>query len=112
VKIGSVHAKGRPTECIREQERTLFRVIPDEMSILKPNVVLFLSGPHYDDVIHENFGEVGYAPLPPYKERQLAKFSIPEIPSIELAFRTYHPCYLSINGIKSYFSAIINEIAR
>jgi hypothetical protein len=112
VKIGNAHDKGRPVECIREQERTLFRVIPGEMNILKPNVVLFLSGPRYDDVIRENFAEVSYAPLPPYTERQLAKLSIPEIPSAELAFRTYHPGYLFRNDINSYFGAIIDEIAR
>jgi hypothetical protein len=108
IKIGKAGEKGRPPENIYEVERDCFHVIPDEIRILKPNVLLFLSGPNYDDAIRNNFGEgITFADTPPFNERQLAKVSVPDI---DFAFRTYHPTYLWRNDIDSYFNAIVSEI--
>jgi hypothetical protein len=109
VKIGKVReaGPGRPPKNIYDAERKFFHVIPDEVKILKPDIILFLTGPDYDDAIRDNFGETVYSPVPPYSERQLAKLSIP---SIGFAFRTYHPNYLWRNDINSYFNAIVENI--
>jgi hypothetical protein len=107
IKIGIADNKGRPPEYIYEQEREYFHVIPEEVNILQPNVLLFFTGPYYDDAVRFNFEEVRYTPLPPFDERNLAKLSIP---GIDFAFRTYHPNYLFRNGINSYFSAIVQAI--
>jgi hypothetical protein len=107
VKIGKDHEAGRPPKNIYDAEREFFHVIPDEVKILKPDIILFLTGPNYDDVIRDNFGELAYSPVSPYSERQLAKVVIP---SIRFAFRTYHPNYLFRNDIDSYFRAIVKRI--
>jgi hypothetical protein len=77
IKIGKDGEKGRPPEYIYEQERLHFNVIPEEINILQPNVLLFLTGPSYDDAVRNNFGETVYTPIPPFDGRQLAKLSIP-----------------------------------
>lgn len=110
IKVGKADEAGRPQECIYSVERALFRVIPDEVSILKPNAFLFLSGPYYDDAIRNNFGEVGYTPVPPFEEKQLAKLNLP-LTDVAFAFRTYHPRYLFNHDINSYFNAIIDGIS-
>jgi hypothetical protein len=110
IKIGKDGEKGRPPEYIYEQEREYFNVIPDEVDILQPNILLFFTGYTYDDAIHNNFGKVVYTPVHPFGDRQLARLSIPARPEINCAFRTYHPNYLWRNNINSYFNAIVNEI--
>jgi hypothetical protein len=107
IKIGKETTKGYPSSNIREAELTHFRVIPDEIRILQPNVLLFITGPYYDNCIRDNFGELLYSPIEPYTNRQLAKLSIP---NIDFAFRTYHPNYLWRHNIDDYFNAIINQI--
>jgi hypothetical protein len=107
IKIGKEDAPGRPPQNIYNAERQFFHVIPDEVKILNPNIILFLTGPNYDDVIRDNFGEDIYSLVPPYSERQLAKVSIP---AVDFAFRTYHPNWLWRNDIDSYFNEIIKNI--
>jgi hypothetical protein len=109
IKIGKEGESGRPPQNIYEVEREYFHVIPDEIKILKPDILLFLTGPSYDDVIHDNFGDVTYCAIQPYDERTLAKVLIPEI---NFAFRTHHPTHLRLTkqNINDYFNAIIDEI--
>jgi hypothetical protein len=107
VKIGKKEAKGCSKSNVREIERKYFHVIPDEIRILQPNVLLFLTGPDYDDCISENFGETVFSPVQPYSESQLAKLSIPDV---DFAFRTYHPHYLWKHKIDDYFNATVNQI--
>jgi hypothetical protein len=107
-KVGKSEEKGRAPEYIYELELEHFHVIPDEVRILKPDIIVFFTGPYYADAIRDNFGDVVYTPLPPYTERQLARVSIPEI---GLAIRTYHPNYLLRSGTREiYFNSIVKEI--
>ena len=107
VKIGKQGDKGIPPDYIYEIEREKFHVIPTELEILKPNVVLFLTGPNYDSVIKDNFGELKYEALPNSTERQLSRVTLKDV---EFAYRTYHPNYLWRNDIDDYFDTIINDI--
>lgn len=107
VKIGKQDDKGFPPDYIYEIERTHFDVITDELDILKPNIVLFLTGPNYDSVIVDNFGALEYKPVAPFSQRQLSMLQLFDIPFV---FRTYHPNYLWRNDINSYFGAILNSI--
>jgi hypothetical protein len=110
IKVGKAYESGRPPECIYGQERLHFGVIPEEVNILRPNVLLFFTGPNYDDAIRNSFGEVGYAPVPPFDARQLARLSVPAAPTADFAFRTYHPGYLFRDNIDRYLDAIAQEI--
>jgi hypothetical protein len=107
VKIGKFNDKGCPPDYIYDAERNCFSVIKEEIDIIKPNVILFLTGPDYDNKISDIFGKLTYAPLAPFSERELSKISIP---NVDVAFRTYHPGYLWRNNIGNYFNVIINEI--
>jgi hypothetical protein len=108
VKIGKCNEKGFPPDYIYEAERNSFHVAKDELKILQPSIVLFLTGPNYDSVIHDNFGALHFSKLPSnFSERALAKVTMLGIP---FAFRTYHPNYLWRNDINAYFNAIIDKI--
>jgi hypothetical protein len=108
VKIGKSDQKGFPPDYIYEVERNHFSVIKDELQIIKPNVVLFLTGPFYDSVIADNFGQLKYTALSPFSNRELSRV---ELSGIDFAFRTYHPNFLWHKGlIDSFFERIINEI--
>jgi len=107
VKTGKSDGRGMPPNYIYEVERNYFSIIKDELKIIKPNIVVFLTGPNYDWVIKDNFGLLNYEPLFPYSERQLSKVSLE---SVDFCFRTYHPNYLWRNNINSYFDRIIDEI--
>jgi hypothetical protein len=107
VKIGSDGHTGF-IEDYHETEIKTFSVIKDELKILKPTVALFLTGPYYDYVIRENFGDINFSKLPiHFSEKQIAKLTIP---GVAFAFRTYHPGYLLRNDLDSYFNAIIDKI--
>jgi hypothetical protein len=107
VKIGKQSEKGFPPDYIYEIEREFFHVIPDELQILKPNVVLFLTGPNYDSIIADNFGELKHEALTIFPERELSEVSLD---GVDFAFRTYHPNYLWRKGIDKYFETIIENI--
>jgi hypothetical protein len=109
VKIGLDGSSDYPTENIRKAEHDFFHVIPNEVNILQPDMLLFLTGPgpNYEDAIRRNFGEISYTAIPPYTERHVARLAIEQV---RLAFRTYHPGYLWRKDIDGHFKAIVQEI--
>ena len=109
IKIGRIDKAGRPPNYIYEIERRCFDVIKEELKILQPDFCLFFSGPDYDNVLKDIFGEIEYNPVIPYAERELAKINIP---GIDLALRTYHPNFLYRNDIDDYFETILGQINR
>ena len=100
IKIGRLGERGRPPREIYDLEREYFPVIKAEIEILQPNVVIFLTGPSYDDVLRDNFGPVELQPLRPFSERQLSSL---KLTGVQNAFRTYHPNYLWRHKIDSLF---------
>ncbi len=107
VKIGKYKEKGFPPDYIYEVEQNHFSIIKDELQIIKPNVVIFFTGPMYDSVIEDSFGKLNYIPLAAFSERWLSKV---ELSGVDFAFRTYHPNFLWRNNIDNFFQTIINEI--
>jgi hypothetical protein len=109
IKIGLADNTDRPEKNgnIDKAECDFFHVIPDEVKILQPDMLLFLTGPDYADAIRRNFGEATSTAIPPYTEREVARLAIEQV---RFAFRTYHPGYLWRKGIDSYFNAIVQEI--
>ncbi|HOJ19709.1 MAG TPA: hypothetical protein PLT92_14190 [Ignavibacteriaceae bacterium] len=107
IKIGKNDGKGRPSETIYNIERNYFRVIREEVSILQPQITLFLTGPNYDEIIQNIFGEINFIGVPPYTSRQLSRLYLE---GVEYTFRTYHPNYLLRNNINNYFTIILEAI--
>lgn len=94
VKIGRKHGPGCDDR-INELTLKYFPVIPEELNILKPDVILFLTGPNYDWRIRKTIGD--------FKTRQvdhIKKFDeiIFDNSSLPRAFRCYHPRYLRQSG--------------
>lgn len=68
----------------------LFRA---EFQAIAPEVVVFVTGPHYDYVIKKMFGDVHFARGSELlTEREFARVVAPSLPL--KSFRTYHPAYL------------------
>lgn len=109
IKIGnSGKNKNYPPDYIYNVEKEYFNVIKEEIDILKPDIILFVSGPNYDIEIKNSLVDVDFKPLSAnFSERQLAKLSYKNQPNI---YRTYHPNYLWRNNIDSFFEEIINDI--
>ena len=78
-----------------------------EVNILKPDIILFLSGPYYDNILKEQFENIKYKNVNGFTKRQLAKL---KMDNVDYSFRTYHPNYLYRNDINKYFDAIIEMI--
>ena len=77
---------------IHDLEKEYFHVIPQEIEILKPDVLIFLTGPGqnaYYNYIKENFKVKGSPkPLAGIDVDAVAKL---DIEGISLAYKTYHP---------------------
>jgi len=107
VKIGKSGGKGMPPEYIYQIEKNHFSILSKEIEILKPNIVLFLSGPYRDYILRNQFENIEFESIENYGLKQLAKV---KLENVEYAFRTYHPNYLWRVGINNYFDTIIDEI--
>jgi hypothetical protein len=78
-----------------------FDVISNEIEILQPDIILFLSGPNYDENINCSIKDLKFNQfVSRYSQRELAKIDYKEFKNI---YRTYHPQYL-------YRKSIINDI--
>lgn len=106
VKIGRSEGRGLPPPYVYDMEHKYFPVISKELKILKPDLVLFLSGPNYDHIIEQSLGKTEKKTVQSFSQRQLVKIKTADLP---LSYRTYHPNYLWRNGIDDYFNAIIND---
>jgi hypothetical protein len=109
IKVGnSGRDKNYPPEYIYKIEKEYFNVINDEINVLKPDIILFVSGPNYDKVIKNSLIDANFEALSDkFSARQIAKIEFKNHNNI---FRTYHPNYLWRNNIDSYFNEIIENI--
>ncbi len=87
-----------------------FNILPDEIDVLKPDAVIFLSGPHYDDKIKIQFDEnlVFEQINNNISVRELAKIKHPKLPNH--TYRTYHPRYLNFQNKLVYLTTIASLI--
>jgi hypothetical protein len=67
-------------------------IVLEEIKVLRPDVVIFLTGPRYDWVI-EQLLNATIRPLSPFPKNELAHVVSASLPP--LSFRTYHPGYLN-----------------
>lgn len=105
VKIGKCD-KGFPHE-INDIAIKHFNVIFEEIKIVQPDIMVFMSGPNYDHEIKKILGEYKTTQIGSFSKRQLCKMEFENLPT---SIRTYHPNYLWRNGIDKYFNAIVDEI--
>jgi hypothetical protein len=110
IKMGKAGEMGRPPAYIYDIEQKHFSVVKEELDILKPDVLLFLTGPNYDARIEDKLGKLTFEPFSSYNERTIAKV---KLPYTDFAYRTYHPNYIYRQGrgtIEAYYQAILDDI--
>lgn len=109
---GEPHGKccGQPTERIKDIERSCFNVVAEEVKILRPDVVLFMTGSGADNAIKEKFGLTDDAFTPVRDGLFLHRVCIP---GVKYAARTIHPVDRRSNAeIDDYYNAIIEDILK
>lgn len=99
----------QPTPKIQEIEREYFNVIADEVKILKPDVILFLTGKGVDGRIREVFGLSDDAFNPVKDGLFLDRI---EIPGVKYAARTVHPSerFKPNEYFTRHFNALVNDL--
>lgn len=104
----------RPTQAIEDLMQKEYNVLPMEIAALKPDIVIFLTGPYYDDRIKSTFtdslvrgDQLKFHPVDGLSENQLSRLSHPSLP--QHTYRTYHPGY-SLRYKQEIFIPIIEAI--
>lgn len=113
----------RPPEHIEELLQKEYNVLPMEIDVLNPDVIIFLTGPYYDDRIRETYrdtyvrgDQLGFLPIEGFKGNELTRLSHPALPYH--TYRTYHPGYSLRKEqdvflpIKSVLASLINESTK
>ncbi len=80
---------GRPSSTV-EGAVSRLGLLPTELGITRPDVVVFFTGPAYDDRIRSSFPGVAFVA----RSRSVSQLSHSLLP--RLTFRTYHPKYLRL----------------
>ena len=98
---------------IHEIEKKCFHVIPEEIKILKPDIVIFYTGPgensYYKYVIEEdNFTLTGE----PERLDSLNKYDVVKLPikEVKLAYKTWHPARMNKELREQVYGAILADI--
>lgn len=92
LKVGRADAKGTPSPEIIKLQHDYFPVIKAEIELLKPDVVVFFTGPYYDQHIKHEFPDAEFAKIENIKEQEICAIHSTNLPS--RTFRSYHPQYL------------------
>lgn len=114
-KIGR-NIEGNEKKVILEDiENQYFDVVKDEINIIQPHVIVFFTGPteFWESKLQKKLGisKVNYNGIPNWNNiRQVALLDLDkeQFPSVQYAFRTYHPCARASK--KARYNAIIENI--
>lgn len=91
-KIGKANGKTGVLPRIRDIERNFFPVVREEVNIIKPDMIIFLTGPNRDHDIKFHFPDVEFSSSGTSNtKRQLAKVASKNLPSMTI--RMYHPSF-------------------
>ncbi|MGI8979064.1 MAG: hypothetical protein ACR2FY_07550 [Pirellulaceae bacterium] len=85
-------------------------IVAQEIDILRPDVVIFLTGPRYDGIIRHAFPDAEFRAVNGHPVNELSHISAGHLPA--LSFRTYHPAFLNrVRRTKRYcLQAIIDRV--
>lgn len=109
---------GRVSPEVHEIENKYFHVIPQEVKILQPDILIFFIGPGFEGndyykYILENFKLTGDpSPLDGFPINDIAKLPIE---GVKFAYKTYHPGYSPKDANTfhwKFYDAIIKDIKK
>ena len=96
-KFGLDKGKGRPNKRVTELENQYFNILKDELNIINPDAVIFLTGPNYDNDIKNKLGSIKFIKCTTdHDVREFARLENQYLPYD--SYRIYHPNYLSYNS--------------
>jgi len=84
-------------------------LLKKEIELATPDIVLFLTGPRYDEEIKHLFADVVFFEIKNFKSNELVQLRILGLP--QKTFRTYHPGYINRKG-KEFKKKLINSITQ
>lgn len=105
VKIGKDGDKGRPEVAIIDWQKPALDFIIEEIKTAKPDIVIFFTGPDYDDRLQAVFKDITFNSTPSRAPRELSIVTSEDLPASSI--RTYHPNYLWRNDFDSYLDDIL-----
>jgi hypothetical protein len=101
----------RPAREIEEFVIEKFPVVAAELKILGPDVVVFFTGPAYDDVLAKTFRNVEMRELDGFRINEFARVEGTGLP--QLSFRTYHPTYMSWRDSSTHiYGRVMRKLAK
>jgi len=92
---------------IKEIVKKRFNVVPDEVEILRPDIVIFLTGSQADNAIMQTFDVDKDAFEPVQPDLFLHRVNLP---GVKYAARTIHPSRKGDKEIDEYFDTLIADI--
>ena len=92
-------------EQIGEASKDILRA---ELRILQPTAVVFFTGPSYNESLYSLLPGIEVLPLNGSDPQKISRLTHPELPS--MAWRTYHPKYLSLSKQWNVIDDICNEL--
>ena len=78
-----------------------YNILEEEIKIIKPDIVLFLTGPYYDYYIEKQLKGVVFKLVENYGIWQFARVEHKSLP--KNSFRIYHPVYLRRSGLENEY---------
>lgn len=85
-----------------------YNILEEEIKIIAPDIVLFLTGPRYDCHIRKQLNDIEFKEVKNYNIRQFARLEHKSLP--KNSFRIYHPGYLKRIGLeKKYLERLKKE---
>ena len=88
-KLGRAGEIGTPCKSTQEIAKQHFNILEEEVKILKPDIVIFFTGPDYDNAISAQLPGIELEEITAGKRKQIAHCVHPSLPY--LSYRTYHP---------------------
>lgn len=85
------------------------RMLPKEVELAAPSVVIFFTGPDYDGVLQKIFPDAALEPVPHERPRLLARVRHEALPLH--SYRTYHPGYL-VRARKRHILQTVADLIR
>lgn len=78
-----------------------YNILEEEIKIINPDIVLFLTGPNYDNYIKNQLKGVEFKTVENYHIRQFARVEHKSLP--KNSFRIYHPVYLRRRSLENNY---------
>lgn len=90
--------QGTPFGIYLEEISKLDKLLLEEIHILKPDNIIFFTGPALDYRIKNIFKDIVFEPIEGFSRNQLCRLTHPELPLN--TWRTYHPNYIRRSGLE------------